>query len=124
LTEQGTDTLRRAADLLARLAAGSTDGRWRVGGLLATRPEIVAHREDGTEHVAEARAGSARWIVTMQPAVAPHLVGWLRGAADRAAVPGGTPDEHALRFARAVLAAELTRGPVEALSGSGAEAEP
>jgi hypothetical protein len=114
LTEQGTDALRQAADLLTSLAAGSTGGRWRIGGLLATRPEVIAHRQDGTEHVAEARSGSARWIVAMQPAVTPHLVGWLRAAADRGA-ESGEVDEHALRFARAVLSAERAHGPAEAV---------
>ncbi|GDY32980.1 hypothetical protein [Gandjariella thermophila] len=118
MTEEGTDTLRRAADLLETLAAGSTAGRWRVGGLLATRPEIIAHQHGGTEHVAEARSSSARWIVTMQPAVAPHLAGWLRAAARGA---GDEVDEHALRFARAVLSAELARGPVQAPPGAAAE---
>ena len=54
--------LRTAADRLDALAARTTAGDWRTGGLLATRPEVIAHRdadgEVGTEHVAEARAGT------------------------------------------------------------------
>ena len=36
--------LRTAADRLDRLAARTTPGDWRTGGLLATRPEVIAHR--------------------------------------------------------------------------------
>jgi hypothetical protein len=71
-----------AADRLEVLAARSTPGDWRLGGLLATRPEVVAHRPDGsTEHVAEARAGSATWISAVSPAVAGPLAALLRAAA-------------------------------------------
>jgi len=74
--------LRTAADRLEHLAARTTAGDWRTGGLLATRPEVIAHRSDGgTEHVAEARAASATWITALSPAVAPPLVAWLRAAA-------------------------------------------
>jgi hypothetical protein len=80
----------RAADRLARLAARTTPGDWRLAGLLATRPEVVAHRPDGgTEHVAEARAGSAAWIAALSPAVAGPLAALLRAAA-------GTPAADAL----------------------------
>ena len=78
--------LRTAADRLDALAARTTAGDWRTGGLLATRPEVIAHRDvDGqvaTEHVAEARAGTAAWITALSPAVGPALAGWLRVAAD------------------------------------------
>ena len=75
--------LRAAADRLEALAARTTPGDWRVGGLLATRPEVVAHAPDGgTEHVAEARAHTAAWIAALSPAVAGPLVAWLRSAAD------------------------------------------
>jgi hypothetical protein len=75
-----------AAERLARLAARTTPGDWRTGGLLATRPEVVAHLPGGgTEHVAEARAGSAAWIAALSPAVARPLAGLLRAAA-------GTPE--------------------------------
>ena len=80
------DLLRTAADRLERLAARSTPGDWRAGGLLATRPDVIAHREGGTEHVAEARASSAAWISALSPAVGPPLVAWLRAAADAPAV--------------------------------------
>ena len=90
--------LRTAADRLEHLAARTTAGEWRTGGLLATRPEIVAHSPDGgTEHVAEARARSAEWIAALSPAVAAPLVAWLRAAAE------GTPDDVALRLARTLL---------------------
>ena len=76
------DVLRAAADRLERLAARTTPGDWRTAGLLASRPEVVAHRPDGgTEHVAEARAGSAAWITALSPDVAAPLAGWLRAEA-------------------------------------------
>jgi hypothetical protein len=74
--------LRTAADRLEALAARTTAGDWRAGGLLATRPEVIAHRDGGTEHVAEARAGTAAWITALSPAVGPPLAAWLRTAAD------------------------------------------
>jgi hypothetical protein len=74
--------LRTAADRLEALATRSTAGDWRPGGLLASRPEVIAHRCDGsTEHVAEARADSAAWIVALSPAIAGPLAAWLRAAA-------------------------------------------
>jgi hypothetical protein len=85
------ELLWMAADRLDQLAARTTPGDWRTGGLLATRPEVVAHREspDGepaTEHVAEARAGTAAWISALSPAVGPPLAAWLRTAADAAEI--------------------------------------
>ncbi|MGY1804405.1 hypothetical protein ACI78T_14095 [Blastococcus sp. SYSU D00922] len=75
--------LRDAADRLEALVARTTGGDWRLAGLLATRPEVVAHAPDGgTEHVAEARARTAEWIAALSPAVAPALVAWLRSAGD------------------------------------------
>ena len=93
------DRLRTAAERLEALAARTTPGTWTLGGLLATRPEVIAHAPDGgTEHVAEARAGTAAWIATVSPAVAGPLVAWLRAAAD------ADPIEHeALAVARALL---------------------
>ncbi len=97
------DLLLAAADRLERLARRSPAGDWRIGGLLATRPEVVAHRPDGaTEHVADARAGSARWITAVSPAVAAPLAAWLREAAAADPVPSA-----ALDLAR-VLACRLT----------------
>ena len=91
--------LRTAADRLARLAARSTPGDWRTTGLLASRPEVVAHRADGgTEHVAEARAGTAAWITTLSPAIAGPLVAWLRAAADADPI-----EPEAVAVARALL---------------------
>jgi hypothetical protein len=91
--------LRTAADRLEALAARTTPGDWRLGGLLATRPEVVAHGTDGgTEHVAEARARTAEWIAALSPAVAPALAALLRAAA--AQEPA---DPAALGVARALL---------------------
>jgi hypothetical protein len=78
--------LRTAADRLEQLTARTTTGDWRIGGLLATRPEVIAHRDGDTEHVAEARAGSAAWITALSPAVGAPLAQWLRAAADGASV--------------------------------------
>jgi hypothetical protein len=95
----GATELAAAADRLERLAARTTAGDWRLGGLLATRPEVVAHSPDGgTEHVAEARARTAEWIAALSPAVAEPLVAWLRTAADADPV-----DDAALRLARTLL---------------------
>jgi hypothetical protein len=78
------DLLGGVADRIERLAARSTPGDWRTAGLLASRPEVVAHRADGgTEHVAEARAASGAWITALSPAVAGPLVDLLRAAARR-----------------------------------------
>jgi hypothetical protein len=75
------DVLRTAAERLERLAARTTGGDWRLGGLLATRPEVVAHASDGsTEHVAEARARTAEWIAALSPDLAAPLAAWLRAA--------------------------------------------
>ena len=95
--------LRTAADRLGALAARTTPGDWRIGGLLATRPEVIAHRgsPDGTvstEHVAEARSGTAPWISALSPAVGPPLGAWLRATAEAAAV-----EPAAVAFARALL---------------------
>jgi hypothetical protein len=91
--------LLTAADRLEALAARTTPGDWRLGGLLATRPEVIAHgAHGGTEHVAEARARTAEWIAALSPAVAPALAGWLRAAAEQEpADPGATG------FARVLL---------------------
>ena len=96
------DLLRTVADRLEGLGRRSTAGDWRIGGLLASRPEVVAHRPDGTtEHVAEARAASAGWLAAVSPAVAQPLAQWLREAAGTDPVPSA-----ALELAR-VLAARL-----------------
>jgi hypothetical protein len=87
--------LQTTADRLEALAARSTPGDWRIGGLLASRPEVIAHRDGGTEHVAEARAASAAWISALSPAVAAPLAAWLRAAA--------ATDAAAVAFARALL---------------------
>ncbi|SOD99375.1 hypothetical protein [Blastococcus haudaquaticus] len=94
-----TTLLRAAADRLETLAARTTGGDWGSGGLLASRPEVVAHAEDGgTEHVAEARARTAEWIAALSPAVAPALSAWLRAAAAQPPI-----DPAAVDAARALL---------------------
>ena len=93
------ELLWTVADRLERLARRSTPGDWRIGGLLATRPEVIAHRADaGTEHVAEARAGTAAWIAALSPAVAEPLTRWLREAA-----PHSPVEPAALALARVLL---------------------
>ena len=92
------ELLRRAADRLDALAGRTTPGDWRVSGLLATRPEIVAHTDGGTEHVAEARAGTSAWIAALSPAVAGPLAAWLRAAASADPV-----DPAAITVARVLL---------------------
>lgn len=110
---QPATPIRTVADHLERLAARSTAGDWRAAGLLASRPEVVAHRSDGsTEHVAEARAASAAWITALSPAVAAPLAALLRAAAD----PGASPTVAAAAADLAgTLAARLPRA-----AGSGA----
>ncbi|SOC50221.1 hypothetical protein SAMN05660748_2962 [Blastococcus aggregatus] len=91
--------LLTAADRIERLAARTTPGDWRTAGLLASRPEVVAHRADGgTEHVAEARAASGAWVTAFSPALAGPLVALLRAAAAQA-----DPDPAAVVLARALL---------------------
>ncbi len=91
--------LRTAADRIEQLAARATPGNWRTGGLLASRPEVVAHRADGgTEHVAEARAASGAWIAALSPAAAGPRAGLLRAAAARP-----DPDPAAVALARVLL---------------------
>jgi hypothetical protein len=95
----GAQQLTAAAERLERLAARTTAGNWQTAGLLATRPEVVAHHPDGgTEHVAEARARTAEWITALSPAVAAPLAAWLRSAATAEPV-----DNAALGLARALL---------------------
>jgi hypothetical protein len=89
--------LRTAADRLEALAARTTPGSWQLTGLLASRPEVVAVRPDGsTEHVAEARAASGAWIAALSPAVAGPLAACLRAAAGA----GGTVPRELLDLAR------------------------
>ena len=95
--------LRTAAERLDALTARTTPGDWRTGGLLATRPEVIAHRDpaaggSGTEHVAEARSGTAAWITALSPAVGSPLIAWLRAAAGSAEV-----EPAAVAFARVLL---------------------
>jgi hypothetical protein len=95
----GAQQLTAAAERLEQLAARTTAGNWRTAGLLATRPEVVAHHPDGgTEHVAEARARTAEWITALSPAVAAPLAAWLRSAASVEPV-----DDAALELARTLL---------------------
>jgi hypothetical protein len=94
----GAELLRAGADRLEALAGRTTAGDWRIAGLLATRPEVIAHRDGTTEHVADARAGTASWIAALSPAVAPSLVAWLRAEADAT-----SPTAAALALARTLL---------------------
>jgi hypothetical protein len=97
LTMDTAALLRAAADRLEHLAARTTPGDWRTAGLLATRPEVVAHLPDGgTEHVAEARSATGAWITALSPAVAGPLVAWLRAAAE-------APTPEAVVLARMLL---------------------
>ena len=74
--------LRDAAGRLERLARRTTAGDWRVSGLLASRPEVVASFPGGgAQHVAEARSGTAAWITALSPVLAGPLAAWLRAAA-------------------------------------------
>jgi hypothetical protein len=92
------EVLLAAAARLEALAARTTGGSWTAGGLLASRPEVVAVLSDGsTQHVAEARSGTAEWIRTLSPALAAPLAAWLRAAAR------GPVDPHALAVARALV---------------------
>jgi hypothetical protein len=94
------ELLRDVAARLERLAARTTGGDWRIAGLLASRPEVIAHRPDGgTEHVAEARAASATWITALSPAAAGPLADWLRAAAQRSPI-----EPAAVQLARLLLA--------------------
>ena len=89
------EVLLAAAARVEALAARTTPGTWTAGGLLASRPEVVAVLPDGsTQHVAEARAGTADWIRTLSPALAAPLGAWLRAAAS------APVDPHALVVAR------------------------
>jgi hypothetical protein len=70
-----------------------------LAGLLATRPEVIAHASDGgTEHVAEARARTGEWIATLSPDLAAPIAAWLRAAADAEPV-----DAAAVAVARLLL---------------------
>jgi hypothetical protein len=90
--------LLEAARRLEELAARTTPGDWRLQGMLATRPEVVAHGPDGsTEHVAEARRRTGMWIVALSPAVAAPLAAVLRRAA------AGPPDDAARHLATVLL---------------------
>jgi hypothetical protein len=87
VTSSDREALRTAAERLESLGRRTTAGDWRIGGLLASRPEVIARFLDGgTEHVAEARAGTAAWITALSPAIAAPLVSWLRSAAEGEAV--------------------------------------
>ena len=99
MTSSEREVLVAAAERLELLAGRTTTGDWRTGGLLASRPEVIAHFPDGaTEHVAEARARTAAWITALSPAIAGPLVRWLRAAAERDPV-----DPAALTLAHALL---------------------
>ena len=98
MTEGHAFLLLEAARRVEELAARTTPGEWRLGGLLASRPEVIAHAPDGgTEHVAEARSRTAMWIVTFSPAIAAPLAAVLRTAA------AGPPEDAAVDLAKVLL---------------------
>lgn len=98
MIEKERRELTVAADKLEELADRTTGGHWRIGGLLASRPEVIAEWPDGaTEHVAEARANTAQWIAALSPAVARPMAAWLRSAAE-----AGPIAPQALALARAL----------------------
>jgi hypothetical protein len=103
---ESASLLRSAARHLEELRARTPGGTWETAGLLATRPEVIARYEDGTtEHVAEARARTAPWIVGLGPDVVEALLPWLRSTAD-AVESGRLPLEvatDAVRFAAGVV---------------------
>ena len=43
MNDAPSELLRTAADRLEALAARTTPGDWRLAGLLASRPEVIAH---------------------------------------------------------------------------------
>jgi hypothetical protein len=99
VTADDAADLRAAADRLEQLAGRTTGGDWRLAGLLATRPEVIAHASDGgTEHVAEARARTGEWIAALSPDLAAPIAAWLRAAADAEPV-----DAAAVAVARLLL---------------------
>lgn len=99
MTPDAAAVLRTAADRLESLAGRTTPGDWRLSGLLASRPDVIASFPDGSsEHVAEARANTAAWIAAFSPALADPLSAWLRAAAVQDPV-----DPAATAFARALL---------------------
>jgi hypothetical protein len=97
--------LRDAADALEQLAAHTPAGRWTLHGPSAVRPDVIAHHADGsTEYVANARARTAPWISTMSPAIAPHVVWFLRFAAAQGAELDTRIAASALGLAAEILA--------------------
>ena len=98
MTEGHAVLLLEAARRLEELATRTTPGDWRLKGLLASRPEVVAHKDDGsTEHVAEARQRTSAWIVALSPAVAGPLAAVLREAA------ADPPDRATLDLAKLLI---------------------
>ena len=101
----GLGTLSQLSDALEQLAAHTPAGRWTLHGPSAIRPDVIAHHPDGsTEYVANARAQSAPWISTMSPAVAPHVVRFLRFAAAHGAELDTRIAASALGLAAEILA--------------------
>jgi hypothetical protein len=103
---ESASLLRAAAAHLEELRARTPGGAWETAGLLASRPEVITRYDDGsTEHVAEARARTAPWIVGLAPAVVEPLSAWLRTTAD-ALEAGLLPPEvaaDAVRFAAGLV---------------------
>jgi hypothetical protein len=104
--ESDGEPLRRAAHRLEALRDRTPGGEWEVAGLLATRPEVVTRFDDGTsEHIADARARTASWIIAFAPAAAEPLLDWLRTTADGldSGEVSGESAAAAARFAAMVL---------------------
>src|SRR4051794_41954246 len=82
--------LLAAAERLELLATRTTRGDWRLRGLLATRPEVIASAADGgTQHVADARERTGGGIAALPPHLPPPLAGGPPPPAPGA--PGGAP---------------------------------
>lgn len=86
MTERPSETLRRAADLIAERAAAASDAPW---GVESMRDHTYGIWTTGTgfsgedDHIASTNVeADAVWVAMLAPAVAPHLVEWLRVEAD------------------------------------------
>ena len=96
--------LLAAAERLELLATRTTRGDWRLRGLLATRPEVIASAADGgTQHVADARERTGEWIAALSPDLAAPLAAWLRATAASDAVDDAAVDDAAAEVARTLL---------------------
>jgi hypothetical protein len=80
--ERPSETLRRAADLIAQKAAMAVDGDWWADASLThDSPVVMSTHESGLVAVVPDERTS-EWIAMLSPAVAAHLTEWLRVEAD------------------------------------------